>query len=86
MICDQVRDAPHEVTIIALGPLTNIARAFVRDPELPALVGRIVIMGGTVIGAGQHHARRRVQHVLRSGLGAGRFSLALHQDAHSLWT
>lgn len=52
VICDQVRDAPHEVTIIALGPLTNIARAFIRDPELPALVGRIVIMGGTVSGPG----------------------------------
>ncbi len=52
VICDQVRDAPHEVTIIALGPLTNIARAFVRDPELPTLVGRIVIMGGTVSGPG----------------------------------
>jgi inosine-uridine nucleoside N-ribohydrolase len=52
VICDQVRDAPHEVTIVALGPLTNIARAFIRDPELPALVGRIVIMGGTVSGPG----------------------------------
>lgn len=52
VICDQVRDAPHSVTIIALGPLTNIARAFIRDPELPALVGQIVIMGGTVAGPG----------------------------------
>jgi inosine-uridine nucleoside N-ribohydrolase len=52
VICDQVRDAPHLVTIVALGPLTNIARAFLRDPELPTLVGRIVIMGGTVSGPG----------------------------------
>ncbi len=52
VICDQVRDAPHAVTIVALGPLTNIARAFIRDPELPALVGSIVIMGGTVAGPG----------------------------------
>lgn len=52
VICDQVRDAPHSVTIVALGPLTNIARAFIRDPELPTLVGRIVIMGGTVSGPG----------------------------------
>ena len=52
VICDQVRDAPHEVTLIALGPLTNIARAFIRDPELSALVGQIVIMGGTVSGPG----------------------------------
>ncbi len=52
VICDQVRDAPHEVTIVALGPLTNIARAIVRDPELTALIGRIVVMGGTVAGPG----------------------------------
>jgi purine nucleosidase len=47
-----VRDAPHSVTLVALGPLTNIARAFIRDPELPSLVGQIVIMGGTVAGPG----------------------------------
>jgi inosine-uridine nucleoside N-ribohydrolase len=52
VICDQVRDAPHSVSIVALGPLTNIARAFLRDPELPTLVDRIVIMGGTVSGPG----------------------------------
>jgi purine nucleosidase len=52
VIWDQVRDAPHAVTIVALGPLTNIARAFIRDPELATLVNRIVIMGGTVSGPG----------------------------------
>jgi inosine-uridine nucleoside N-ribohydrolase len=48
VICDQVRAAPHQITIVALGPLTNIARAFARDPELPGLIGQIVIMGGTL--------------------------------------
>ncbi len=52
IICDEVRAAPEEVTIVALGPLTNIARAFQRDQELPYLVGRIVIMGGTMSGPG----------------------------------
>ncbi len=52
IICDEVRAAPEEVTIVALGPLTNIARAFKRDPELPSLVGRIVMTGGTVSGPG----------------------------------
>ena len=48
IICDEVRAAPESVTIVALGPLTNVARAFQRDPELPSLVGRIIMMGGTV--------------------------------------
>ncbi|MBI3838930.1 MAG: nucleoside hydrolase [Planctomycetia bacterium] len=52
VICDEVRVAPGEVTIVALGPLTNIARAFQRDPALPELVGQIVMMGGTLSGPG----------------------------------
>lgn len=53
VICDQVRDNPEaSVTIVALGPLTNIARAFIRDPELPSMLGRIVMMGGAVAGPG----------------------------------
>jgi purine nucleosidase len=52
IICDEVRAAPNEVTIIALGPLTNVARAFQRDAELPHLVNRIVIAGGSLNGVG----------------------------------
>ena len=49
VICDQVRAAGEgAVTLVTLGPLTNVARAFQRDPELPSLVGEIVMMGGTV--------------------------------------
>ena len=46
VICDHVRAAPDAITIVCLGPLTNLARAFQRDPELPSLVGRVVMMGG----------------------------------------
>jgi purine nucleosidase len=52
VICDQVRADPEAVTILALGPLTNVARAFKRDPELPSLVGAVVMVGGTVEGPG----------------------------------
>ena len=52
IICDAVRADPNAVTIVALGPLTNLARAFQRDPELASLVGEIVIMGGAVSGPG----------------------------------
>ena len=52
IICDEVRAAPDEITIIALGPLTNIARAFQREPALPTLVDRVIIAGGSVAGIG----------------------------------
>lgn len=52
VICDEVRAAPEQVTIIALGPLTNIARAFTRDPSLPGLVNQLIMTGGTLGGPG----------------------------------
>ena len=52
LISDLVRASPEEITIVCLGPLTNIARAFQRDPLLPTLVHRLIIMGGAVTAPG----------------------------------
>ena len=52
LICDAVRSSPNEVTIIALGPLTNLAGAFQRDPELESIVDRVIMMGGSVTACG----------------------------------
>jgi purine nucleosidase len=52
LICDVVRSAPEEVTIICLGPLTNVARAIQRDPETASMIGQLIIMGGTIDGVG----------------------------------
>jgi inosine-uridine nucleoside N-ribohydrolase len=52
LICDEVRAAPGEVTLICLGPLTNIAAAIAREPQLISMLGRLVIMGGAVNGIG----------------------------------
>jgi inosine-uridine nucleoside N-ribohydrolase len=38
----------RDLTIIALGPLTNIARAIQLAPELMQQLGRLVIMGGAI--------------------------------------
>ena len=38
---------PGEVTIIAVGPLTNVARAVMIDPTLPGKLAGIAIMGGS---------------------------------------
>ena len=48
LLCDEIRNTPEPVTVVALGPLTNLARAFQRDSELASEVGRVVIVGGAV--------------------------------------
>ena len=45
-IIDTVRAHPGEVTLIAVGPLTNLALALADDPQIAPLVKQVVIMGG----------------------------------------
>jgi len=44
----QVRAHPHEVTIFAAGPLTNIALAIAIDPEFASLTKGIALMGSSL--------------------------------------
>ncbi len=44
----QVKERPNEITIIAVGPLTNVARAINKAPEIIPLIKNVVIMGGAV--------------------------------------
>ena len=44
----QVRAHPHQVTIYAAGPFTNIALAVAIDPEFASLTKGIVLMGGSL--------------------------------------
>src|SRR5262245_35155837 len=53
VLCDEVRAAPEEITVLCLGPLTNVARAMQRDPEFVTQVGRLVISGGAIAAAGR---------------------------------
>ena len=46
------RERPGELTLVALGPLTNLALALRLDPTLPQRVARLVVMGGAVTGHG----------------------------------
>jgi inosine-uridine nucleoside N-ribohydrolase len=41
-----VWDAPGEITLVATGPLTNVAYTFELHPELPGLLARLILMGG----------------------------------------
>jgi len=52
VICDEVRSAPGDVTIVATGPLTNIASALQQQPDLSSLIGHLIMIGGTLGGPG----------------------------------
>lgn len=52
VLSDEIRSAPEAVTIVALGPLTNVARAMQLYPELPSTLGGLVMAGGAISGPG----------------------------------
>jgi len=47
-----LKEYPNEITILTLGPLTNIAQAIIDNPETMKLAKRIVSMGGAIGVAG----------------------------------
>ena len=51
-IIDEVRAHPNEVTIVALGPLTNIALALRIAPDITDKIKSIIYMGGTAYAPG----------------------------------
>lgn len=52
-IVDCARARPGQITLVPVGPLTNIAAALALEPQLPELIKSIVLMGGAVrTGAG----------------------------------
>jgi inosine-uridine nucleoside N-ribohydrolase len=83
------------ITVIATGPMTNLAEAFAADPSLPAKIGRIVTMAGAVdvpgnvdLGSGPLPAEWNVyadptawSQVLRSGVPITMVSLDATKDA-----
>jgi purine nucleosidase len=50
LIIELVHKYPHEITLIPIGPLTNIALAVSKDPSIASLVKEVVIMGGSISG------------------------------------
>lgn len=50
-----IRANPGEVTLLTIGPLTNIALLFATDPEIPSLLKALVIMGGFFHEPDKHH-------------------------------
>jgi purine nucleosidase len=46
LLIEHARRRPGELTLLTLGPLTNLAVALEREPALPGLLRRVVMMGG----------------------------------------
>ncbi|KAE9465546.1 hypothetical protein C3L33_02529, partial [Rhododendron williamsianum] len=51
-LVDMVSENPGEVSILALGPLTNLALAIKRDSTFASKVKRIVVLGGSFFALG----------------------------------
>ncbi len=50
LIVELIHRHPGEITLVALGPLTNVAIALATDPSIARLVREVVLMGGAVCG------------------------------------
>jgi purine nucleosidase len=50
LIIELVHKYPHQITLIPVGPLTNIAIAVAKDPAIVPLVKEVVLMGGGITG------------------------------------
>lgn len=56
LICELAQAHTGELVLICLGPLTNLALALRRDPDLPRKIRRVVVLGGS-FGFGEHSWR-----------------------------
>jgi hypothetical protein len=49
---DMARQHPGEITVVAVGPLGNLALALGIEPQLPRLLRQVVVMGGAILEPG----------------------------------
>lgn len=52
---ETIRSRPGEITLLSVGPLTNIALLFAIDAEIPRLLKRWVLMGGQFVSRPMHY-------------------------------
>lgn len=52
VLIDVVRDHPHQVTLLTLGPLSNVVAAMERAPDFLSLLRGLVCLGGSVDAGG----------------------------------
>jgi inosine-uridine nucleoside N-ribohydrolase len=50
LIIQLIHENPHQITLVPIGPLTNIALALLKDPSIVPLVKEVILMGGSISG------------------------------------
>ncbi len=73
-IIEQVLKYSKQVTLVLTGPLTNLALALKKCPELIHHVKEVIFMGGVVQGQGERHTSCGIQYICRprsDEIGAG---------------
>src|SRR5271163_3930516 len=50
VIIELVHKYPHQISIIGVGPETNLALAILKDPTIVPLVKRVILMAGSISG------------------------------------
>jgi len=50
LIIETIHKYPHQITLVPIGPLTNIALAIGKDPSIVPLVKEVILMGGGITG------------------------------------
>jgi purine nucleosidase len=50
LVIEVVHKYPHQITLVPIGPETNIALAVLKDPAIVPLVKEVVVMGGSISG------------------------------------
>lgn len=89
-LVELARQHPNALTLVALGPLTNIAAACRLDPESMATIREVVVLGGSADGRGNAtpHAEFNfyadaiaAQEVVRSGLPVTLVGLSVTESA-----
>ena len=75
LIARTVMAQPGEIILIAIGPLTNVALAMLKEPRLARALGGLVIMGGVIGGSHALHLPW-TEHNFRSDPEAAQIVLA----------
>ena len=94
---ERILAEPGELTIVAVGRLTNLALALQLEPRIADLVAEVIIMGGA-LGSNQHtgqrHASGRSQYLWRStrcgyglyrGLASGAGGTGCNYELHPVF-